>query len=859
MHAHPIHSPYNLSSPLTAPRAQPPPSHIPTERLTNTAERWANGTLQASPTPPPSLNPPNPNHNHSVPSINMPSQPYTANGGTYGATQGQQGAYLAPQPGGHLSRPQSYSVGASTIGTGYPSGSATMHARPASFAAPPPPGGGGYGHFPQMPAPPPPPPPSAPQFANPYAPPPQPHNPYFPPGPPPPPTMAPPAIQNGYLAASPAPGPPGAVVGRPPRIASMQGNDFHAIQNGMGSMNLNAGPATGAYGATPSATANGSIVATGARPNYYATPEDGPPHKLSVVHPDQKMLSSMRDAAYANGGDVSKKVAWAKQVLKFIERHQASAGESSRISDPTLVRWTDEALNHILTSASSSSPVPLALYLRGDLSASGSFPSYRSKDAKSSFRDFEAAANAGYVKAWFRIGRAYEDFGDIRRAVGAYEKGVEKGDCGSTYRLAMAYLLGQIGVQADVPKALALLKRAADSADLDTPQPPYILGMLLSGEFDSPSVQLNKSAIPLDVDEAKWRIERSAYLSFGPAQYKMGFSYEYATLGCLFDPLLSVQYYALASQNGEVEADMALSKWYLCGSEGNFDKNEALAVTFAEKAAARSLPSAEFALGYFREVGINGSIDLEQAKRWYERAANHGNDDAKKRLDALGKTNPELLSRTDHEQHVDTKLVRKRTQAKIRSDEQRERLAASKLAASLAGPDLSNPPPPPSQPSGSAYGSGRQSVASSSSNSLPPSNTAATLRRKNTQRQVEAAARMGPQVPIGTNGRATPSGPPQAPYGPLDNSPGGRFTPSSSATANNNGLGAGANRQSYRLSDAPPANLPTTQRPSQQATQRPTVHEINVAPGQPHKAQPSTFAEMGIATTKAKKDDCAVM
>lgn len=74
------------------------------------------------------------------------------------------------------------------------------------------------------------------------------------------------------------------------------------------------------------------------------------------------------------------------------------------------------------------------------------------------------------MKAWFRIGRSYEDFGDVRRAVGAYEKGVEKGDCGSTYRLAMAYLLGQIGVQPDAGKAVALLKRAADTADLDTPQ-----------------------------------------------------------------------------------------------------------------------------------------------------------------------------------------------------------------------------------------------------------------------------------------------------------------------------------------------------------------------------------------------------
>ncbi|GAA5910786.1 tetratricopeptide repeat protein [Sporobolomyces salmoneus] len=816
MQAHPIHSPYNLNTPLTAPRAQPPPSQIPTERLTSTAERWSNGTLQASPTPPPSLNPLN--QSHLQPQM-YPQSNYARGGlggggnyGNVGSTNGQ----------GHLSRPQSYSVG-----SGYPSGSTTInsshsHSRPASFAATPNLPPNSYGQFPVPPPP-----------QNPYttAPPPQ-MNPYFPPGPP----GLPPTTNQGYLAATPNQQPQH--VGRPPRVASMQPQEFNHLQQGMNGLSLSGG--------------------SNQRVNYYASPEEGPPHKLSVTHPDQKMLASMREAAHQNGGDVSKKVAWAKQVLKFIERTQAAAGESSRISDPTLVRWTDEALNHILTSASSSSPVPLALYLRGDLSASGSFPSYRSKDAKSSFRDFEAAANSGYVKSWFRIGRAYEDFGDIRRAVGAYEKGVEKGDCGSTYRLAMAYLLGQIGVNADVPKAMALLKRAADTADLDTPQPPYILGMLLSGEFDSPSVQLNTSQIPLDLDEAQWRIERAAYLSFGPAQYKMGFSYEYATLGCLFDPLLSVQYYALASQNGEVEADMALSKWYLCGSEGNFEKNEALAVTFAEKAAARSLPSAEFALGYFREVGINGSIDLEQAKRWYQRAASHGNDDAKKRLDALDKTNPELLNRTDHDQHVDTKLVRKRTAAKIRSDEQRERIAASKLAASLAGPpDLSGPPPPPPQlplqqqqqyqgpplPQQPSYNPGRQSVTSVASGNSGHSST--TLRRKNTQRQVEAAARMGQQLPMGSNGRATPS------------------IPQNSAFNGNGAAGAGSpSRASYRLSDAPPSNLPTTQRPNplQQGggMMRP-IQEIKVANNQPQRAQPSSFAEMGITTTKAKKDDCSIM
>lgn len=45
--------------------------------------------------------------------------------------------------------------------------------------------------------------------------------------------------------------------------------------------------------------------------------------------------------------------------------------------------------------------------------------------------------------------------------------------------------------------------------------------MLLSGEFESPGVRFDKSQIPIDLDEAKWRVERAAYLNCGPAQYKM--------------------------------------------------------------------------------------------------------------------------------------------------------------------------------------------------------------------------------------------------------------------------------------------------------------------------------------------------
>ena len=47
---------------------------------------------------------------------------------------------------------------------------------------------------------------------------------------------------------------------------------------------------------------------------------------------------------------------------------------------------------------------------------------------------------------------------------------------------------------------------------------------------------------------------------------------------------------------------MALSKWFLCGSEGAFEKDEALAKTFAEKSAMRGEKEGEFAMGYYCEV-----------------------------------------------------------------------------------------------------------------------------------------------------------------------------------------------------------------------------------------------------------------
>jgi hypothetical protein len=108
------------------------------------------------------------------------------------------------------------------------------------------------------------------------------------------------------------------------------------------------------------------------------------------------------------------------------------------ITDTSLLQLVDTAITFILSlahpaqlSTSSSQPAPSppdklyaeALYLSADLSSTGLFPKYKPKDLRTSFRAFETSAKAGFLPAWFRLGRDYEGVGDVARAVDCFTKG----------------------------------------------------------------------------------------------------------------------------------------------------------------------------------------------------------------------------------------------------------------------------------------------------------------------------------------------------------------------------------------------------------------------------------------------------
>ena len=178
-------------------------------------------------------------------------------------------------------------------------------------------------------------------------------------------------------------------------------------------------------------------------------------------------------------------------------------------------------------------------------------------------------------------------------------------------------LLGQHGQKQDYARGVHLIRQAAQTADENSPQGAYVYGMLLARQL--PSITIPEIYLALDLQGARTNIEKSAYLGFAKAQLKMGQAYELCQLGCDFNPALSLHYNALAARQGEAEANMAISKWFLCGYEGVFDKNDELAFIYAQRAASTGLSTAEFAMGYFYEIGIFVQSDIKEAQEWYQR------------------------------------------------------------------------------------------------------------------------------------------------------------------------------------------------------------------------------------------------
>ena len=189
------------------------------------------------------------------------------------------------------------------------------------------------------------------------------------------------------------------------------------------------------------------------RQGSQSNPSNADLPSLTAPLPTVSQLTTALAAVQTRGADPTKVVAWCRDVISLLNRAEtlnvpisnrtsiSSADALTgplRIEDPQLIPLVN-AMTALILEVSNPQPMPKpaplyvaeAVYLRAQCEATGAFASANppiKKDPRTAFRDFEFAGRNGFAAAWFKIGRDYENFGDIPHAKDAFERGVKAGD-----------------------------------------------------------------------------------------------------------------------------------------------------------------------------------------------------------------------------------------------------------------------------------------------------------------------------------------------------------------------------------------------------------------------------------------------
>lgn len=245
-------------------------------------------------------------------------------------------------------------------------------------------------------------------------------------------------------------------------------------------------------------------------------------------------------------------------------------------------------------------------------------------DTKEAFLLYQSGAKVGHAASAYRTAvcceMGHEEGGGTKRdplkAVQWYRRAASLGDTPALYKMGMILLKGLLGQQKNVGEAINMLKRAAERADKDNPHALHELALIYEANSGNERI-IQDEAYSLQL------FHQAADLGYKFSQFRLGQAYEYGLLGCPIDARTSIAWYTRAAAQEEHQSELALSGWYLTGTSGILEQSDTEAYLWARKAACAEppLPKALFAMGYFTEVGIGCPRSLDEAKRWYARAA----------------------------------------------------------------------------------------------------------------------------------------------------------------------------------------------------------------------------------------------
>ncbi|ELR07057.1 hypothetical protein GMDG_08234 [Pseudogymnoascus destructans 20631-21] len=403
---------------------------------------------------------------------------------------------------------------------------------------------------------------------------------------------------------------------------------------------------------------NPSIASGHTAPSSYPSTTSTPappaePETEMIVTPAE--LERLRAMVSNNPMDEAMQLVLARKLVL------ASETLAATIPDPktrakTRERWVIEA--HKILKKMVAIPNMDAMFFLADCYGRGALGLETSPSQ--AFTLYQSAAKAGHAQAAYRtavcceIGQ--EDGGGTRKdplkAMQWYKRAATLGDPPAMYKMGMIQLKGLLGQQKNMREAEMWLKRAADLADAENPHALHELALLFSASQSQDTSVVRDEAYSLTL------FKQAAELGYKFSQFRLGAAHEYGLFGLAINPKESIQWYSRAAVQEEHQSELALSGWYLTGAKDErsgqmiLAQSDTEAYLWARKAAMAGLAKAEYAMGYFTEMGIGSTQDIEGAKRWYWRAAAQNFPQARERLEELkrsggkGLPNRERISRS---------------------------------------------------------------------------------------------------------------------------------------------------------------------------------------------------------------------
>ncbi|KAG1228616.1 hypothetical protein G6F35_002293 [Rhizopus arrhizus] len=269
-----------------------------------------------------------------------------------------------------------------------------------------------------------------------------------------------------------------------------------------------------------------------------------------------------------------------------------------------------------------------AQYGLANIYASGQLSPSHTSDFSRAFPLFLQASKHQHPDAAYRAAKCYEDgLGCLKnksKASQYYRLAATLNHPGAMYRLGLAEIRGELGLKRNVRDGYKWLNRSANAATRDYPQALHELGLLHEKGLDDIIFKDTAYSVQL--------YAKAAELGYAPSSYRLGQCFEFGYLACPKDAVSSVYYYTIAARQGHAPSCLALSAWYLVGDGDRLQVSEKKALEWAQLAAEKGLSKAQFALGYFTEMGIGREKDVSEAMGWYEKAAENGDRKAMERL-----------------------------------------------------------------------------------------------------------------------------------------------------------------------------------------------------------------------------------